>query len=177
MTSFLAKVVLPVACIALSAWLIYDGQLQVATAQSNYEAARAKLAEGEEANLALDRLGSSKPILSVPESPTEEMVFLTGIRTHATKNGATVLKMSSTTERYQKGVPPQDQSLIGLTRITCHVTAQGSYASLQKFLDSLSSSRRLYVFSNLRWARQGAGNQLSVSITRYVRPSSELPSQ
>jgi hypothetical protein len=176
MIGFLTKYVLPLACIGVSAWLIYDGQTQLVRSKANHEQARLTLTAAQDAQLALDRLGDSKPILSERESPTEEARFLTGLRRHASMNGATVLKWSSTTETYKKDPKlPENDPLEGLTRVTSHIAVVGSYPSLQKFLQSISASRRFYTFSDVRWTRDAAGNRLALSLTRFVEPASENP--
>ncbi len=178
MTAFLTKYFLPLACIGVSAWLIFDGQAQVAKAQENRASAQQELTVAQDAHLALDRLGDSKPVLSEPESAAEEARFLSGLRRHAALQGAAILKWSSTTEVYKEDAKmPEHKALVGLTRVTSHLSAVGSYASLYKFLQSISSSQRLYTFSDIRWTRDSAANRLTFSLTRYVEPASQTSSQ
>ncbi len=178
MTNFLIRYVLLLACVGLSSWLIIDGQAQVATAKTKYDDARRELSAVQDAHQALNRLGVSRRKISEPETATEEARFLAGLRAHAKKQRASVTKLSSTTEAYREDPErPQNKELVGLTRVTSHLTVVGPYASLYKFLESISSSQRLYVFSDLKWSRDTTGNKLSVSITRYVQPSSENISQ
>jgi hypothetical protein len=168
----LLKILLPLLCIAASTWLVYDGQAQLAQAQEVHRVARESLNMTRKAYEGFNRTGTKNIILSLPESSEEEARFLTGLRKHAAAQGATVLKWSSTAEPYAEDPrDPDRRALKGLTRVSTHVTAVGSYPSLYRFLQSLSSSSRFYTFSEVRWTTESGRNRVSFTITRFVEPS------
>lgn len=160
----LLKVLLPLASIAASCWLVYDGQTQLAQAQATHELSKQSLELTRKAYEGFDRTGPKNLIIAQPESTAEEARFLTGLRKHASINGAAVLKWSSTSEALD------DKDLGNLKRITTHISAVGSYPSLYKFLQSLSSSSRFYTYSDIRWTKDGEKNRVSFSLTRFVEP-------
>jgi hypothetical protein len=162
----LLKLVLPVACIAGSTWLVYDGQAQYAQAQKTHELSQESLNKTRKAFEGYDRAGARKLIISERESTVEEARFLTGLRKHASTNGATVLKWSSTAEPFT-----EDKDLQGLKRISTHVSAVGTYPQLYNFLQSLTNSSRFYTFSDIRWTRETSRNHVSFTLTRFVEPS------
>ncbi|MEZ0325262.1 MAG: hypothetical protein ACAH95_05105 [Fimbriimonas sp.] len=174
MNGLLIKLVLLPACVGVSAWLIYDGQHQVVQAKADHDAALEQFTAMQAADKAVSRLGTTTKKVAEPESSAEEARFLAGLRKHARLQGASISKLSSTTETYREDPTlPSSKDLVGLTRISSHVTVVGPYASLYKFLESISSSQRLYVLSDMRWSRGSEGNTLALSITRYVQPASE----
>jgi hypothetical protein len=163
------RLVLPILCMAGSAWFIYEAQVDASAARAERDRVRRSLEDTRSASAANHLLGTAIREVSQPESTAEEAQFIDGLHRHAANSRVSILKLSSTSERYVSDPKkPETKALAGLARISSHVSAIGSYAALYRFVQSLSTSHRFYTLSDVRWTREGSANRLSFSITRFV---------
>lgn len=115
---------------------------------------------------------------AVPDSATEESVYLTFIRRAASETHVNIVRWSANPRLPANAPPPPGPSappspaMNGVTPLSGGLEVSGSYRDVLAFARRLEGADRLLNLSAVSWDRpdQGAAVHLAATVTRYVLP-------
>ncbi len=161
-------------CLAISAGLIVSRHAALVAATAEESHAGADLAKASEAEAAVAHKANDRSFTCAPRATSEETAFITDLRRRARQCGVSISRWSSHATEYTNkdgAADPDKKALEGVTKVNCDLALTGSFASLRAFLADVWSSDRLLNVSHVDWSRAETGSELSLSLGRYLAPS------
>jgi hypothetical protein len=105
-------------------------------------------------------------------STAEELSFIDELRRQASHQGLEIkslgASMVTSLDRTQSDAEDQ-KKLEGLKEVSTNITLAGDYFRLRSFLWSVTTQNRLCNVRALKWERTDTGNELSVTLARYIK--------
>jgi len=172
---------IPLFCIALAGFLIWSGYSRLGSANLSLSAAQMSVQSASLARDEAEKKSGQARFAAVPLTQTEEPKFLNGLRDHAATRSIKINRWlghpaSAPGEISPVAMGTQDPATLdpaikSIIRVSGDLTIQGTYENIRNFLGDLSSSNRLYLLSDLKWARKDDLVELTVTVTRFLDPT------
>lgn len=162
---------MPLICILGSAFYIFTLSNDLRSAQGLQSKAEKAVLNALAAKEEASKRPKQPKFAAVKRGDNEESDFLTSLKDVAERNGAVIASWNSSSSSYSSNKnDPSNDLTADIIRIDSSLALRGTYQGLRGFIESITSSERLYTLSNIAWTLNQDTNELNLNCTlsRYV---------
>ena len=165
---------IPIACIGLTSGMNAYEVRRVQTLEARLKTTEQEIREARELIAGVEKRGKAGFIAIVPDTPQEQVAFVSALRATAAKSNVRLTQWGSapvpTLTVPETAGEKLKADLAKVTPIANEISVSGTYDQIRAFLFSLTQQERLVTLSGIKWTRatEPPMTALNVKLTRYV---------
>lgn len=166
--------VIPIACIGLTSGMNVYEVRRLQTLDTRLKTTEQEIREARELIAGVEKRGKAGFIAIVPDTPQEQVAFISSLRTNAAQSHVRLTQWGSspipTISVPEAAGEKLKADLAKVTPIANEIGVSGTFDQIRSFLYSLTQQERLVTLSGIKWTRstEPPMTALSLKVTRYV---------
>ncbi len=165
--------VIPVLSVGIASGVNAYEWHRLQTLETQLHTTTKEIQEARQLIAGIEKRGKSGFIAAVPDTPQEQVGFVSALRTTASQTHVRLTQWGVAPPPIAppEGTPPEAKELLAkVTPISNQVGVSGTYDEIRAFLYALTGQERLVTLSGIKWTRatDPPATTLSFQLTRYV---------